>query len=81
MSESPIKISQAPAGTSAWHTESGAAAKNVKVRRRGLISEYIYFLKTYKMWWLLPVMAMFLILGFLVILGGSKAALLLYALF
>jgi hypothetical protein len=50
-------------------------------KRRGLVSEYVYFLKTYKMWWLLPVFALFVLLGFLVILGGSKAALLIYALF
>lgn len=49
--------------------------------RYGLLSEYWYFLKTYKTWWLLPVLAAITVLGVLVVLGGTKAALLIYALF
>ena len=49
--------------------------------RLGLIGEYIYFLKTYRMWWLLPVFAAVMILGVLVVVGGAKGALLIYALF
>ena len=52
-----------------------------KPRRPGLLSEYFYFLKTYKMWWLAPVLTLFLLLGLFVILGGSKVALLIYAMF
>jgi Family of unknown function (DUF5989) len=53
------------------------------VRKGGssLIGEYVYFLRTYRMWWLLPVFAAIMTLGVLVILGGTKAALLIYALF
>lgn len=52
-----------------------------KPRRAGLISEYVYFFRTYKMWWLLPTIGLIAILGTLVILGGSQAALMIYALF
>jgi hypothetical protein len=46
-----------------------------------ILSEYLYFLRTYRMWWLMPVFAAITILGILVILGGTKAGLLIYALF
>jgi Family of unknown function (DUF5989) len=55
--------------------------KNGKPARHGLIAEYVYFLRTYRMWWLVPVFAAITILGVLVILGGTKAGLLIYALF
>jgi len=57
------------------------ANDRTKIRRRGLISEYVYFIRTYKMWWLVPVLGLVSILGTLVWLGGSQAALLIYALF
>ena len=52
-----------------------------KTGRSGILSEYLYFLKTYRMWWLMPVFAAITLLGILVILGGTKAGLLIYALF
>jgi len=52
-----------------------------KTGRPGILSEYLYFLKTYRMWWLMPVFAAITLLGILVILGGTKAGLLIYALF
>jgi hypothetical protein len=52
-----------------------------RVGRSGILSEYIYFLRMYRMWWLMPVLAAITILGILVILGGTKAGLLIYALF
>jgi hypothetical protein len=55
--------------------------KSSKPARHGLIAEYVYFLRTYRMWWLMPVFAAITILGVLVILGGTKAGLLIYALF
>lgn len=51
------------------------------VKRAGLLGEYMYFLKTYKAWWLLPVFALVSVLGLLVVMGGSQAAMLIYALF
>ncbi len=55
--------------------------KKSKPVRANLFSEYLYFLKTYKMWWLMPVMIVFLILGVLAIVGGSQAVVLMYSLF
>jgi hypothetical protein len=52
-----------------------------KAGRSGILSEYVYFLRTYRMWWLMPVFAAITILGILVVLGGTKAGLLIYALF
>ena len=52
-----------------------------KRARAGIWSEYIYFLRHHKMWWLLPVFAVVTILGLLVLLAGSKGALFIYALF
>lgn len=49
--------------------------------RRGLLSEYLYFLKTYRMWWLLPILGLIAVLGALVMLSGTQGALLIYALF
>ena len=49
--------------------------------RRGIWSEYLYFLRHHKMWWLLPVFSIITVLGFLVVFAGSKGALLIYALF
>ena len=52
-----------------------------KQRRQGLFREFIGFLKYYKKWWLLPVLLVFLILGVLVVLGGTGAAPFIYTLF
>ena len=52
-----------------------------KAGRSSILSEYVYFLKTYRMWWLMPVFVAITLLGILVILGGTKAGLLIYALF
>jgi hypothetical protein len=55
--------------------------RNRKQSRRGIWSEYLYFLRHHKMWWLLPVFSIITVLGFLVVFAGSKGALLIYALF
>ena len=57
------------------------ALKTPKRARPGLLAEYVYFLRTYRMWWLVPVFAAITLLGMLVVLGGTKAGLLIYALF
>lgn len=57
------------------------SAKKGKPVRANIFSEYLYFLKTYKMWWLMPIMLLFLVLGVLAIVGGSQAAILMYSLF
>lgn len=55
--------------------------KKNKPKRRGLLEEYVYFLKTYKAWWLIPLFLLVTLMGILVMLGGTKAGLLIYALF
>ena len=50
-------------------------------RRTGVVSEFVYFLKTSKKWWLLPVIVMLMALGLLVFLSGTAAAPFIYTLF
>lgn len=52
-----------------------------KPARRSLLSELGYFFMTYKMWWLVPVVGLVLLLGLLVVLGGTHGVFLIYALF
>ena len=52
-----------------------------RVKHSNLLTEYVYFLKTYKMWWLTPLFLLIALLGVFVVSGGSKAALMIYALF
>ena len=49
--------------------------------RSGLASEFIDFLKDNKKWWLAPIIFSVLVLGLLVMLGGSAAAPFIYTLF
>jgi hypothetical protein len=55
--------------------------QDARAGRASILSEYIYFLRTYRMWWLLPVLVAITTLGVLVVLGGTNAGLLIYALF
>lgn len=48
---------------------------------QGFFSELVYFLKTSKRWWLTPIILAILLLGLLVIFGGSGAAPFIYTLF
>jgi Family of unknown function (DUF5989) len=50
-------------------------------KREGLLGEFWEFLKQNKKWWLLPILAVILLLGLLVFLGGSGAAPFIYTLF
>jgi len=54
---------------------------NRRPARGGILKEYLYFLRTYKMWWLLPVFALVALLGVFVTLMSTKGMLLIYALF
>lgn len=49
--------------------------------RTGLVREFVDFLKDNKKWWLAPIVASILLLGALVLLGGSAAAPFIYTLF
>ena len=46
-----------------------------------VVGEFWYFLKTNKKWWLTPIILVFLLVGALVVLGGSAAAPFVYTLF
>ena len=50
-------------------------------RPTGLMSEFLYFLKTSKKWWLLPIIVVLVGFGVLVFLSGTAAAPFIYTLF
>jgi hypothetical protein len=50
-------------------------------KQRGLVSEFVGFLKANKKWWLAPIIISILLLGLLVVLGGTAAAPFIYTLF
>jgi len=47
----------------------------------GLVRELIDFMAHNKKWWLLPLLAALLLIGLLIVLGGSGAAPFIYTLF
>jgi hypothetical protein len=49
--------------------------------RTGLAGEFIGLLKDNKKWWLAPIIVTIVVLGLLVVLGGSAAAPFIYTLF
>lgn len=49
--------------------------------RPSLVREFILFLGQNKKWWLSPILVILLLLGFLVFLSGSPAAVYIYSLF
>jgi hypothetical protein len=53
----------------------------VSGKQTGLVSELIGFLKANKKWWLAPIIISILLLGLLVVLGGTAAAPFIYTLF
>jgi len=48
---------------------------------RGLISEFVSFLRQNKKWWLAPILVVLLLFGALIILAGTGAAPFIYTLF
>lgn len=50
-------------------------------RRQGFLAETWAFMKENKKWWLLPIVAVLLIFGALVLLSGSAVAPFIYTLF
>jgi uncharacterized protein DUF5989 len=55
--------------------------EEVRGARAGLFSEFLSFLKDRKKWWLLPILIVLLLVGILVILGGTGVAPFIYTLF
>ncbi len=56
-------------------------ARQAEQRSGGLVSEFWHFLMQTKKWWLLPIVLALVLLGLLVLLGGSAAAPFIYTLF
>jgi hypothetical protein len=52
-----------------------------KGSRTTLVGEFVQFLRENKKWWLTPIVLSMLLLGALVLLGGSAAAPFIYTLF
>ncbi|MGB8221588.1 MAG: DUF5989 family protein [Polyangiales bacterium] len=50
-------------------------------KQRGLVWELTGFLKANKKWWLAPILIAIVLLGLLVVLGGTAAAPFIYTLF
>jgi hypothetical protein len=50
-------------------------------KQAGLVSEFVGFLRANKKWWLAPIIISILLLGLLVVLGGTAAAPFIYTLF
>jgi hypothetical protein len=50
-------------------------------KQTGLLSEFLRFLKHNKKFWLIPLLLVLLVLGLLIILGGTAAAPFIYTLF
>jgi hypothetical protein len=50
-------------------------------RRSSLVGEFVEFLSHNKKWWLAPIIVSVLLLGALVLLGGTAAAPFIYTLF
>jgi hypothetical protein len=55
--------------------------RQTAAQRRGLIAEFVDFLRENKKWWLGPIVISILLLGALVFLGGTAAAPFVYTLF
>ena len=47
----------------------------------GVVREFVEYLRHSKKWWLAPIVLMMLLLGVLIVLGGSGAAPFIYTLF
>ena len=47
----------------------------------GIVREFIGFARTHKKLWLIPLFLLLLLVGFLIVLGGSSAAPFIYRLF
>jgi hypothetical protein len=55
--------------------------KNANQRSTGMFREFVRFLMQNKKWWLAPIIIVLVLLGVLVILGGTAIAPFIYTLF
>lgn len=63
------------------NSEKNDFAADAQKERSGLVSEFVDFLRDNKKWWLAPIIVSVLLLGALVLLGGTAAAPFIYTLF
>ncbi len=66
-------------------TDAAAAASSFTAQAEeqepGLVREFVDFLRHNKKWWLTPIIAVMLLVGLLVLIGGTGAAPFIYTLF
>ena len=62
-------------------TQQDFAEQAASEQRRSLVGEFVAFLRENKKWWLAPIIVSILLLGTLVLLGGTAAAPFIYTLF
>jgi hypothetical protein len=55
--------------------------KAAEGKDRGIVAEFIAFMAENKMWWMTPILVVFLLLGVLLVLGATGAAPFIYTLF
>jgi len=61
--------------------ERGDFARDSSAPQTGFLTEFWFFLRENKKWWLTPMIVVLLILGVLVVLGGTAVAPFIYTLF
>ena len=66
--------------TNSW-TDADIFAREAEQTPGGLLSEYKDFLLHNKKWWMIPILVALLLVGVLVVLGGTAAAPFIYTLF
>ncbi len=75
MAENNDQVEDAPAG------QGDDFSQQAKRRQGGIVGEYLAYLGHSKKWWLSPIIVLLLLVGGVLVLGGTVAAPLLYALF
>ncbi len=63
-----------PSKKSEFEAEAGRS-------RQSFVTEFFHFLMENKKWWLIPIVAVLLLIGVLLIVGGTGAAPFIYTLF
>ena len=63
------------------HSKADEFAKEAQQASIGLLREFFAFLRHNKKWWLTPIILALLLVGLIVIFGGSAAAPFIYTLF
>jgi hypothetical protein len=61
--------------------EENAFSKLAEGKQKGPISEFWLFIVNNKKWWLTPIIAALILVGVLVVIGGSGVAPFIYSLF